>query len=63
VLLGTPARNGRVPMPSFARQMSDQQIAALANYVRTSWGNTAAPDATTSMVAALRSQEHARALP
>jgi mono/diheme cytochrome c family protein len=41
-------------MPSFAGGMSDQQIAALANYVRTSWGNTAAPDATGPMVARLR---------
>jgi mono/diheme cytochrome c family protein len=40
--------------------MSDQQIAALANYVRTSWGNTAAPDATSSIVAMLRVRQYAR---
>jgi mono/diheme cytochrome c family protein len=54
ILLGIPPQNGLIAMPSFAGGMSDQQIAALANYVRTSWGNAAAPDATTSMVATLR---------
>lgn len=56
VLLGIPAQNGRVPMPSFAGQLNDRQIAALANYVRTSWGNTVAPNATRSMVAKLRAR-------
>jgi mono/diheme cytochrome c family protein len=54
ILLGIPPQSGLIAMPSFAGGMSDQQIAALANYVRTSWGNTAAPDATISMVATLR---------
>jgi mono/diheme cytochrome c family protein len=56
ILLGIPPQGGRVPMPSFAGGMSDQQIAELTNYVRTSWGNTAAPDATGSMVATLRAR-------
>jgi mono/diheme cytochrome c family protein len=60
VLLGIPAQSGRIAMPSFAGGMSDQQIAALANYVRTSWGNTAAPDATSSIVAMLRVRQYAR---
>ena len=54
VLQGIPAQGKYVPMPSFATQLSDTQIADLANYVRTSWGNTAAPDATPAMVAGLR---------
>jgi mono/diheme cytochrome c family protein len=54
ILLGSPAQSGLIAMPSFAGRMSDQQIAALANYLRTSWGNTAPPDATSSMVAMLR---------
>ena len=54
IVLGIPPQSGRIAMPSFAGGMSDQQIAALANYVRTSWGNTAAPDATGPMVARLR---------
>lgn len=54
IMLGIPPREDRVAMPSFAGDMSDQQIAALANYVRTSWGNVAAPNATSAMVAKLR---------
>jgi mono/diheme cytochrome c family protein len=54
ILLGIPPQNGLIAMPSFAGAMSDQQIAGLANYVRTNWGNTAAPDATSLMVARLR---------
>ena len=54
ILLGIPPQNGLIAMPSFAAAMSDQQIAALANYVRTNWGNTAATDATSVMVARLR---------
>ncbi len=30
-------------MPAFGWKLSDQQIAAVLNYVRTSWGNAAAP--------------------
>ena len=41
-------------MPSFASQLTDTQIADLANYVRTSWGNSAAPNATAATVAKLR---------
>jgi mono/diheme cytochrome c family protein len=54
IVLGVPPQSGLIAMPSFAGSMSDQQIAWLANYVRTSWGNTAAPDATSSMVSTLR---------
>ena len=54
VLGGIPAQGRYVPMPSFAAQLTDEQIAALANYVRTSWGNGAAPNATPSAVASLR---------
>ncbi|HEX9302710.1 MAG TPA: c-type cytochrome [Casimicrobiaceae bacterium] len=54
VLQGIPARNRYVAMPSFAGQLTDQQIADLANYVRTSWGNVAPPNATPAMVAKLR---------
>ena len=57
VLGGIPAQNGRVPMPSFASQLNDQQIAQIANYVRTSWGNAAAPTATAAMVSKLRGKQ------
>jgi len=54
VLQGIPAQNGRVPMPAFANRLSDAQISDIANYIRTSWGNAAAPNATPAMVAKLR---------
>lgn len=56
VLGGVPARHGYFAMPSFASQLSNQQIADIANYVRTSWGNIAVPDTTAEMVASWRSQ-------
>jgi mono/diheme cytochrome c family protein len=54
VLAGIPAQNGYIPMPAFGDQLSNQEIADIANYVRTSWGNTAAPNATPQAVADLR---------
>jgi mono/diheme cytochrome c family protein len=54
VLKGLSPRGGYAPMPSFAGQLSDGEIADIANYVRTSWGNRAAPNATAVMVAKRR---------
>jgi cytochrome c553 len=54
VLGGLPASGNFSAMPSFAGRLSDHQIADLANYVRTSWGNKAPPNATWNMVAAWR---------
>jgi mono/diheme cytochrome c family protein len=51
---GIKARGGYVPMPSFKDQLTDQQVAEIANYIRTSWGNTAAPNVTSAMVANMR---------
>ncbi len=56
VLEGVPARDGLYAMPSFAPTLSDQDIADIANYVRTTWGNKSVPDATPGMVASWRSQ-------
>jgi mono/diheme cytochrome c family protein len=56
VLKGIPMQDGYVPMPSFASQLDDQQIADVANYVRTSWGNAATANATAAEVARLRAQ-------
>ena len=36
------------------RQLTDAEVASIANYLRTSWGNAAAPDATAAEVARLR---------
>jgi mono/diheme cytochrome c family protein len=54
VLQGLPAQGKYIPMPSFGSQLSDQQVADLSNYIRTSWGNAAAPNTTAAMVAKLR---------
>lgn len=57
VLQGIPAQNGYVPMPAFANQLSDQQVADVVNYVRSNWGNTAPSSATPEMVARRRHQD------
>ncbi len=56
VLKGVPSRNGYMAMPSFAGRLSDEQIADIANYVRSSWGNGAAANVTPQMVQRLRGQ-------
>jgi mono/diheme cytochrome c family protein len=56
VLQGIPARGGFLAMPSFAKQLSNKDIADIANYVRITWGNKAEPDATPQMVASWRKQ-------
>lgn len=55
VLAGVPARDGMPAMPSFGGSMDDGAVADVINYVRTNWGNTAAPNATRELVAAWRS--------
>ena len=54
VLGGIPAQGNYTPMPSFAAQLTDKGIADLAKYIRTSWGNTASPNVTPTMMAKLR---------
>ncbi len=41
-------------MPEFGQSLSDDQIAAVANYIRTSWGNKGEADATGTQVGNLR---------
>jgi mono/diheme cytochrome c family protein len=43
------------PMPAFASQLDDQQIAAIVDYERTSWGNHA-PTITAKTVADVRAK-------
>jgi cytochrome c553 len=54
VLEGLPAGGTYGAMPSFAGRLSDDEIADLANYVRTSWGNRADANASARMIAAWR---------
>ena len=48
-MVGDPAKvvqvllNGRGGMPTFRDTLSDAEIASVVSYVRTSWGNKAAP--------------------
>ncbi len=56
VLQGIPARGGFLAMPSFAKELSNQDASDIANYVRITWGNRAEPDVTPSLVASWRSQ-------
>ena len=46
-----PWHSGQSSMPEFNQVLSDREIAAIANYVRTSWGNKGVADATASGVA------------
>ncbi len=50
VLHGIPATDKFAAMPDFASKLDDQDIADLANYVRTSWGNKAEPNVTAHLV-------------
>jgi mono/diheme cytochrome c family protein len=54
VLNGLAPWNHGPAMPSFAAGLSDTEIAALTNYVRTSWGNSATANATPRDVMAAR---------
>jgi mono/diheme cytochrome c family protein len=54
VLGGLEATQGLAPMPAVGVGMSDADIAAVVNYVRTSWGNTAPANAGGGSVADLR---------
>jgi mono/diheme cytochrome c family protein len=54
VLQGLPASGNMPAMPSFGGSLDDRAVADVVNYVRTSWGNTAAPNTTPKIVAAWR---------
>jgi mono/diheme cytochrome c family protein len=55
VVIGGVAGRGRyLAMPSFAGRLSDQDIATVANYVRTSWGNTTSSMVGAAQVATIR---------
>jgi len=49
-----PWHKGQSNMPAFRATLTDQQIAAVTNYVRTAWGNQGAADATADTVGAER---------
>ena len=53
---------GRGGMPSFANDLSDEQIGQVLTYVRSSWGNKAGPVAT-AVVAGQRAAAKSDAAP
>lgn len=53
ILQGYDARPEFAQMPGFADQLSDEEIAAIANHERSSWGNNA-PDVTAEEVKEIR---------
>jgi len=56
VVLGGSLQGGKyAPMPSFAQQLTDVQIADIANYLRANWGNAEPPNATADAVSKLQS--------
>jgi mono/diheme cytochrome c family protein len=54
VIRGINARNGYIPMPAFASKLTDDEIATIANYVRSSWGNAASANVTAAQVKSVR---------
>lgn len=52
----TPRAPNTGEMPAYAKQLSDEQVAAVTNFIRNSWGN-AAPLVTPAQVAKARKQE------
>lgn len=54
VIRGINARNGYIPMPAFASRLSDDEIATISNYVRTSWDNSASANVTAAQVKKIR---------
>ena len=52
----TPRAPNPGSMPAYAKQLSDQEIADVANYIRNSWGN-AAPPVTPAQVRKARREE------
>jgi mono/diheme cytochrome c family protein len=58
ILTGLQGTGNYGRMPSFAGAFTDQQIADIVNYVRSSWVNKSPTDATPALVASLRAASH-----
>ena len=54
IIRGITARDGYIMMPSFASRLTDEEIVEIANYVRTSWGNSASANVSNAMVKNIR---------
>jgi mono/diheme cytochrome c family protein len=58
VLGGVEASHGLAPMPAVGAGMSNQQVANVINYIRTSWGNGAPANTGAGLVGDLRGKTH-----
>jgi mono/diheme cytochrome c family protein len=58
VLGGIEAAHGLAPMPAVGAGMSDQEVADVVNYIRTSWGNGAPANTGAGLVGDLRAKTH-----
>lgn len=56
ILSGLQGTGNYGKMPAFAGALSDQNVADIANYIRSAWANKAPTDATPALVAGLRGQ-------
>jgi mono/diheme cytochrome c family protein len=54
MIRGIKQRDGYIAMPSYAANLSNEEILEISNYVRSSWGNGADPDVTKSLVESIR---------
>ncbi|MDX1431018.1 MAG: cytochrome c [Gammaproteobacteria bacterium] len=50
IMKGIPGRGSFPAMPGFAERLGNGKVAAVVNYIRTSWGNDAAPGVTIDQV-------------
>jgi mono/diheme cytochrome c family protein len=58
ILGGLESSHGMSPMPAIGDGLSDNEVAEIANYVRTSWGNQAPANAQAGTVGNLRKETH-----
>ena len=58
ILGGIEAQNSYSAMPAIGTGMTDQEVADVANYVRSSWGNAAPAQAGAGLVGSLRKETH-----
>ena len=61
--LTTPRAPNNGSMPAYAKQLSDQQIADVTNYIRNSWGNAAPLVTPAQVVKSARQRADASACP
>lgn len=59
-LPGVEGAPSAITMPAFGWRLNDQKVADVVNFIRSSWGNNASSDVTSSQVADIRNSEFVR---